>query len=412
MKEQIYTKLYNNGIRLVHKHTDNIVAHIGIIINSGSRDENENEKGIAHLVEHTIFKGTKKRKAFHILSRIDNFGGEINAFTTKEETCVHASVMVEYYEKTIELLSDIIFNSTFPEKELAKEVDIIIDEIKSYKDNPAEQIIDSFEEQLFRGHPLANNPLGDENSITKYNSQNLLDFVRRTYNTDEIVVSSIGNIEFKKIDNIVSKYFGSNRSNLRNYKRIAFTNKVSKFFEKVSYNSYQVHCVLGNVAYDVRNEKRLPFSILSNILGGPMMNSRLNMNIREKYGHCYSIESQYTPLSDTGVFTIYFGTESKYYERVIDLIFKEIKKLQLNRLGTIQLARAKKQLIGMLAISQEAYLNDMLAIGKSFLLFNKVDRIDEINSKIEKITSTDIIECANEIMDVDKLSILIYNSKD
>jgi len=398
----------SNGIRLIHKNSSGLVGHFGIIINTGSRDEDDDEQGMAHLIEHSIFKGTHKRKAYHILSRLEDVGGEMNAYTTKEETCIHASFLTNYYERTIELISDIVFNATFPETELAKEKEIVIDEINSYRDNPSELIYDEFEEQIFKDNSLGRSILGTKESLKRFTVKDIKKFLEKKYNTNEIVLSSVGNISFKKLVKLVEHYFGYLPTNNRNFKRQQFQNYNPTIKEQKK-NTYQAHCIIGSAAYDYSHEDRLGLYLLNNLLGGPGMNSRLNLSLRERKGYTYNIESNYTPYSDTGVFNIYFGTDFNNLEKSIHLIHKELKELMEKKLGTLQLSKAKKQLIGQQAISAENLEGYMLAIGKSLLIFNYVETIEQINLKIEALSASKILEIANEIFHKDKQSILIYN---
>jgi len=399
--------ILQNGIRLIHKHIPNLVAHFGIIINAGSRDEEKDEHGIAHFIEHTIFKGTKRRKAFHILSRLEDVGGEINAYTTKEETCVYASFLKDDYLRAIELISDILINSTFPEKEINKEKEVIIDEINSYKDNPAELIFDEFEEMAYDNNPLGRSILGCTKQLKSFTKKDILNYIKKNYNTDEIVLSSVGNIDFKKLCKLAEAYFGKIPNNPRKFERVSFNHyKPRKKTEKK--NTFQAHCLIGNIAYSYRDKNRLGLYLLNNLLGGPGLNSRLNLALREKKGYTYNIESNYSPYCDTGLLNIYFGTDKENLFKSINLVQKELDKLKNRKLGTLQFSKAKKQLIGNIAISSENYENLMLSMGKSFLIFNYVDGIYEINNKLEKISTEKLLEIANEVFDKDKLSMLIY----
>lgn len=400
----------DNGIRIVHKPISGKIAHCGFIINTGSRDELLEENGIAHFIEHTIFKGTLKRKAHHILNRIDSVGGEINAYTTKEKTCVYASFVVDYFERATELLSDILINSTFPEKEIEKEKDVIIDEIHSYQDTPFEQIYDDFEELVFCNHSLGMNILGTEQSVNKINRNTILDFINRNYATNQIVFSIIGDVSEKKIKQISKKYLENIPTKIKPLIRIDF--KDYKPFQKsIEKDNFQSHCIIGNVAYGATDKKKPGFILLNNILGGPAMNSRLNMTIREKYGYAYSIESSYTSYTNTGIFSIYLGTDQKNINKSIDLTLKELKKLRDTKFSTIQLHRAKVQLLGQIALSEENNANIMLGIGKSLLNYGKVDSLEEVYEKINRISSNDLLEISNEVFNEKQLSTLIYESK-
>ena len=407
MEEKYEVHTLSNGIRLVHRRVDSKVAHCGLIINTGSRDEMEDEWGIAHFIEHTIFKGTTKRKSFHILSRLENVGGDLNAYTTKEETCVHAAFLSQYYDRTLELISDITFNSVFPYKELEKEKEVVIDEINSYKDSPSELIFDDFEDQIFHGYPIGKNILGSPELVKSFDKEKILKFMDRAYNTDEMVISSVGNISFKKLVRIVEKYFAPIPANPRKFEReVPVNNKIEH--NVVDRGTYQSHCIMGSTAYTSCDEKRIPLGLLTNILGGPGLNSRLNLNLREKHGLAYNVEANFSPYTDTGVFNIYFGCDSSDLKKCLSICKKEMLKLRDKKLGILQFRTAKQQLLGQLALSSENNENLMLSIGKSMLLYNRVDTLDKIYHKIEAITADQLLEVANEIFNQDNMSTLIY----
>ena len=399
----------SNGIRIIHQHSNRAVAHCGLIINVGSRDEKKEQQGLAHFIEHVIFKGTKKRKAFHILSRMEDVGGELNAFTTKEETCIYSSFMPKYYGRALELLQDIAFNSTFPAKELKKEKAVVIDEINSYKDNPSEQIFDDFEEQLFGKHPIGKNILGTPKLVNSFNKASIKEFVASHYHSHQIVICSTGNIPFAQLIKWVERYFehlpnSNTKLKRRSFKTYKTTHKIQK------HNGFQTHCMIGNIAFAANHPKKTAMVLLNNILGGPGMNSRLNLGIREKYGFTYQIESHYTPYSDTGLFNIYLASDSDKVEKSIKLVKKELEKLREKPLGPQQIKKAKQQLIGQIAIAQESDVNLMLALGKSLLLYNKVDTFEEVKNKIESISSVDLQEAAKIVFKKENLSTLIYKN--
>ncbi len=396
-----------NGIRVVHQFVDSPVAHCGIIINTGSRDEDLQEQGLAHFIEHTIFKGTLKRKSFHILSRLEDVGGELNAYTTKEETAIHASFLAEYYERTMELFSDILINSTFPDQELKKEKDVIIDEINSYNDSPSELIFDDFEELIFEGHPIGRNILGTPENVRGFTRDDIRRFMDRNYNTDQIVICSVGNVSGKRFFHLAQRYFSHFPGNQRSFSRPKFVGNSAKT-KTVEKETFQSHCLIGGLAYDVFHADRIGLVLLNTILGGQSGNSRLNLALRERNGIAYNLESSYTAYSDTGTITIYFGTDQVNLEKAISLIKREIIILQDRLLGGIQISKAKKQLVGQLAMSQENHEDLMLTLGKSFLTYNKMDGLDVIYKKINEITPSQIRNIANEILDFGKLSMLIY----
>ncbi len=396
-----------NGIRLIHQQVESPAAHFGIIVNTGSRDELPEEQGIAHFIEHVIFKGTKKRKAYHIISRIEDVGGEINAYTSKEETAVYASFLNKYYDRSMELISDILTNSTFPDRELDREKEVVLEEINSYKDSPSELIFDDFDELLFDGHPIARNILGTPQLVKSFTREDIFRFLQNNYHTDQMVLSSVGNISFEKFLNLAEKYFGDIPAHLRTRKRLLFDH-YTPGIRRVKRDTFQTHCVIGNIAYNSKDKKRMGMVLLNNILGGQSMNSRLNLALRERHGMAYNVESNYTSYSDTGQFNVYFGTEHENLERALKLITKEFRLLKNKEMGTLQLSKAKRQLIGQIALSSENRDDLMLTLGKSFLLYNKVDSLPKIYQKIEAITGKELQEIANEIFEESRLSTLIY----
>jgi len=401
------THTLKNGIRIIHKNTDSPVAHLGVLINAGSRDEKKDEHGLAHFIEHSVFKGTKKRKAFHVLSRIEGVGGELNAYTTKEETVLYSTFLNEYYERAAELLGDILLNSVYPEKELKREKEVIYEEINSYKDSPSELIFDEYEELVFDGHAIARNILGTRKNLLKLNRESILRFIDDNYHTDQIVISSVGNCDFKGLVNLLDKYFGEAPQKLRKPTRKKFQDYKPEY-RSAEKDTFQSHCIVGNIAYDIQHPKRNVMVLLNNILGGHAMNSRLNLALRERRGMAYNVESNYTAYSDTGLFNVYFGTDKENLEKAQTLVQKEFQLLRNKKLGAVQLSKAKKQLIGQIAISTESHEDLMLTIGKSYLLYNKVDPLRVVFSKIDAITSEQLLEVANHILDEQQMSTLVY----
>ena len=394
-------------MRLIHNYVPNKAAYCGLIINVGSRDEQAGEFGMAHFIEHVIFKGTEKRKAYHILSRLEDVGGELNAYTTKEDTCVYATFMAKDYERALELFADIVFHSVFPEKEIEKEKDVVLDEINSYKDNPGELIFDDFEELVYSGYPIGRNILGDEASVEQISREMVLDFVRRNYFPNRMVISSVGDIAFDKLVRLVEKYFAGYESGPSLQTRVKPEIYTPRFVE-LDKDTHQCHCIIGNIAYDYTQDNRLALSLLINLLGGAGMNTRLNFNIRERHGLAYNIEASYTPYSDTGIAMIYFGCDPEHAEWCLSLCKKEMRSLYEEKLGPVQLKRAKAQMVGQLAISSENYENLMLSIGKSFLIYDKVDSLEDIYTQVDEITSEVLLQVAKDIFDIEKQSILLY----
>ncbi|HAG16810.1 MAG TPA: peptidase M16 [Bacteroidales bacterium] len=400
-----------NGIRLVHQEvansTSGTVAHLGLIIDSGSRDELPNQNGLAHFIEHVIFKGTEKRKAYHILSRLEDVGAELNAFTSKEETVIQTAFLSQHYARTLELIADIVFHSVFPEKELKKEQEVILDEINSYRDNPSEQIFDDFDFLLFPDHPLGKNILGTKRMVKSFTRNSVKEFIAQNYATDKMVISSVGPISFPKLVKLVEKYFADEPANFSNKTR----ETVNGYFpvEQIKKRRlFQAHCMIGNRAYGLMDEKRIAFSLLNNYLGGPGLNSRLNLSIREKYGYTYNIESNYTPFSDIGNFSIYIGSDKTFLNKSIELVHKELKLLRDRQLGPQQLQKAKLQFSGQIAISEESNAVKMHNNARSILSYGRISSLNEVYEKIQKVTANDIQLVANEIFDPNQMSMLVF----
>ncbi len=396
-----------NGIKIVFRQNNSIVTHSGVYINIGSRDEKGSDEGMAHFIEHSIFKGTEHRRAYHILNRIDGVGGELNAFTTKEETCIYASSLSIHLERCLELFADIIFHSTFPKKEIEKEKDVVLEEINSYKDTPADLIYDDFEEYIFEGHPLAHNILGTRKNVKAFNSDSIRNFLNSNYTTDRMVISIVGNADFKKVVHLCERYFGDYGQKTSSADR-SVAPQYRHFDLSIKRHTHQMHIMAGCPAVDTYDDRKVAFSLLNNIIGGPAMNSRLNVAIREKYGFCYTIESQYAPFSDAGLFYIYAGIDSDAHDRCLELIRNELFRFREQLLTTTQLHAAQQQYIGQMAINNELSLNEMQAIGKSCLTFGHVDTLEEMQRDIEAVTANEIRDLANETFDDDKLSYLVY----
>ena len=306
----------NNGVRVIHVPTRGEIVHCAIMINAGTRDEETENSGLAHIIEHCIFKGTRSKSSLDILNSIDSVGGELNAYTTKEETCVYVSCGIDYFERAMELLCDITQNSLFPQKEVEKEKDVISDEIQSYKDSPAEQIMDDFEELLFKEHPLGRNILGEEKRMRAVKGSELVKFIETHYRGNKVVFSSSGNIPAQKLKKLSDKYLSRFKGSADSLERKPFT-AYKPVQLKAAKETHQAHCMLGNMAYSSTHKYRTAFILLNNMLGGPAMNSRLNLAIREKYGYTYQLESNYIPYSDCGIFNIYFGTDPANLDRTV-----------------------------------------------------------------------------------------------
>jgi predicted Zn-dependent peptidase len=407
---EFQTTTFKNGIRLLHIPAAGPVAHIAVYINAGTRDEYDLQNGMAHFIEHTIFKGTFKRKAYHIITRLENVGGELNAFTSKEETCIFATFLNEHFLRALDLISDIITRPTFPEKELKKEKDVILDEINSYKDNPSEEIYDVLEENIFKGHALGKNILGNPDELVKFTRDDAMRFISKNYTGGNMVVCTSGNLDFRKISHQVEKFFEAIPGDLPGRNRQPFSS-YQPFNLNLSRTTYQTHCMIGNVAYDRKDPRRFPMFLLNNVLGGPAMNSRLNLAVRERHGYAYTIESAFLPYTDTGIFSIYVGTDNENLGKSQALIRKELEKIRTIKLGTAQLSQARKQLIGQVEIANESNLNYLMAAGKAFLHDGRLDEPDEIRRKIEAVTGEQILEVAQEIFNPDRLSMLVFQNQ-
>jgi len=400
-----------NGIRVVHKQVKSTkVAHLGLFINAGSRDELESEKGLAHFIEHTIFKGTKKRKSFHILNRLDSVGGELEAYTTKEETVFHASFLKEHLNRAAELIADITFNSIFPKKEIIKEKDVIIDEIASYLDSPYDQIYDDFEELVFGKHPLGSNILGTEKHLKSFTQLSIHDFMDRLYATEEMVISSVGAFSEKRLKETLEKHFNAPIQKKRNHQRETFET-YQKVEQSIQKDHYQSHYICGNMAYSTMKSKKNGMILLNNLIGGPAMNSILNMEVRERLGYTYNIESNYSIYSDCGLFSIYLGTDQQYLDKTIAVVNKALKQLREKELSARKLSQAKKQIIGQMALGRENNQALMLSYGKSLMVHNRISTLEEIIEKVESITSKEVLSISNEILNTNDFSHLAYINK-
>ena len=398
----------SNGLRIIYQPTTSSVSYCGFTVNTGTRDEVAGEFGMAHFVEHLIFKGTEHRKSWHILNRMENVGGELNAYTAKEETTVYAVFLEEHLSRAVELLCDLILHSQFPMSEVEREVEVILDEINSYKDNPSELIYDEFENLLFSGHALGHNILGDPKELLGFTSQDGRRFLKQQYIPSNMVFFFMGHTPFKRVISLLEKYIGGEpEGKIINNRRTPPGSCVS-FAEQRNLSTFQAHALVGNRAYSMFDEKRVPLFLLNNILGGPGMNSRLNIALREKTGYVYTVESSVTSYTDTGVFAIYFGTDPKKVEKCLSLIRKEFKRLRDTALTTSQLTAAKKQFIGQMGVGTENRESVALGLGKTFLHYNKYDTLEESFSRIEAIQASDILEVANEVLDEQSISTLVF----
>ncbi|MDF2157560.1 pitrilysin family protein [Algoriphagus sp. CAU 1675] len=397
-----------NGIRIVHQEvTHTRLVHCGFILNIGSRDETKEQEGLAHFWEHMAFKGTQKRKTFHIINRLESLGGELNAYTTKEKVCFYASVLKEHYGKAAELLHDITFHSTFPPKEIEKERQVILEEMAMYRDSPDDSIQDELDELVFENHALGRNILGTEDTVANFKQQDFFDFISGRLDTSQVVFSIVGNISFEKALKAIEGPLSEIPPKRTLYIRSGFHDYTPKV-KTVQRDVTQSLCAMGRTAYSQHDTNRYKLFLLNNILGGPSMNSRLNLALRERHGYVYSIESSYQPFSDTGFFGIFFGTEEKTLKKSLTIVQRELQKLRTKKLGTLQLHMAKEQAIGQMAMAEENYAALMLVYGKSLIDHQKIDPLERIFEQIKSTTAEELLAIADEIFDPEQLSYLTY----
>ena len=402
---------FDSGLRLVYLHKPSSVAHLGFFFRAGSRFEKENQTGLAHFLEHCVFKGTKKRSGIQTISRLDEVGGELNAYTAKEELCLHASFPKQHLARAIELLSDISVNPTFSKREVQKEKEIVIDEINSYLDSPSDKIFDDFEEEFFKGHALGNNILGKREDLKKLSQKDLHEFVQSYFSKENLVVSFVGDIPIESLEKYLNKYM----ENMPN-KGVAI--KINPYSGYEPFNivrkesNYQAHLILGGMAPNYFDEKRTAMAMLMNMLGGPAMNATLNISLRERHVLAYSIEAAYVPYADVGFWQIYVGCESKNINKSIKLIHKELMRLQNKQISLAKLKRLKQQFKGQLALSMDVNSGLMHSLGKSLLAFGQIDTLEDIHKSIDAILAEDIQALAQNCMKISEISSLIFDLKD
>ena len=396
-----------NGLRIIHEPTLSKVSYCGFAIDAGTRDEAENEQGMAHFVEHLIFKGTEKRKAWHILNRMENVGGDLNAYTNKEETVVYAAFLTEHLERALELLGDIVFHSTFPQHEIEKETEVIIDEIQSYEDNPSELIFDDFEDMIFRNHPLGRNILGKPDLLRSFRTEDVLSFTRRFYQPGNMVFFVQGQYDFKKIVRLAEKHLADVPAVTVDNQRVPPPLYVPERLV-VSKDTHQAHVMIGSRGYNAYDDKRTALYLLNNILGGPGMNSKLNVSLRERRGLVCNVESNLTSYTDTGAFCIYFGTDIEDMDTCLKLTYKELKRMRDVKMTSSQLAAAKKQLIGQIGVASDNFENNALGMAKTYLHYHKYESSEVVFKRIETLTAEQLMEVANEMFAEEYLSTLIY----
>ena len=406
--QRIFT--LENGLQCSFQAQRSSVAHVVVAIRAGSRDELDHQQGLAHFLEHNLFKGTSKRKAYHILSRLDDVGGELNAYTTKEETIIHASFLKTDFRRALELIYDVLANSTFPEKELEKEKEVIKDEISSYKDAPGESIFDDFEDHIFRGDPLGRNILGTPESVDTLRRDDILELQSRTYTADRIKLAVVGPFGSERVERTVAELFAGFQFADSDWQN---TFKGDGQPDRVVENlaQFQDHYMVGWRTCGIHGHDRRSLSLLNNILGGPAMNSRLGLNIREKHGIAYNIESYLNLYSDVGMMGIYLGCDPQQTEKAADLVAKEVTKLRETKLGTLQMSKAKKQFLGQMAMSEDNGLNSAVGAARALLHFGRVNDFETVAAKIQAITTEQLQDVANAYLERDKAFELIYKKQ-
>ena len=405
-----------NGLRIIHKPSVAEVVYCGYQIAAGTRDELPGEEGMAHFCEHLTFKGTEHRNAIQIINGLEQLGGDLNAFTNKEDTTFYSAIQKEHIAKAISLLTDMVFHSTYPQHEIDKEVEVICDEIESYNDSPAELIYDEFENMLFEGHPLGHNILGNADQLRTYKTADALRFVKRNYRPDNAIFFVYGNVDFKRVIRLVSSAMVgvSSSTSMTSPARSAGTASTSGRFGQGAreitkdIGSHQAHVMLGTRSYDIHHPLRIPLYLLNNILGGPSMNARLNLALRERNGLVYTVESTMVSYSDTGMWSIYFGCDPHDVRKCLRLVRRELDKVMQKPLSDNALQKAKQQLKGQIAIACDNREQFALDFGKSFLHYGWEKNVEKLFDSIDKVTVDDVQKVANELFAADKLSTLIF----
>jgi predicted Zn-dependent peptidase len=415
MKYNTYT--LDNGLRIIHLPSDSKVVYCGYQINAGTRNEEPGEEGLAHFCEHVTFKGTERRKAWHILNCLESVGGDLNAYTNKEGTVYYSAILKEHIARAVDLLSDIVFHSVYPQAEIDKEVEVICDEIESYNDSPAELIYDEFENILFKGSPLGHNILGTAEQVRRFTTEDALRFTQKLYRPDNAIFFAYGDIDFKKLVKLIGRALADsvgNKKSVSSVKSVGLENYPSVGEEiagqtiVVQKNTHQAHVMIGTRAYDVNDDRRMPLYLLNNMLGGPGMNAKLNLALREHNGLVYTVESTMVSYGDTGTWSIYFGCDEHDVKRCLRLVRKELDKFMQKPLSDAQLKAAKKQIKGQIGVACDNCENFALDFGKSFLHYGWEKNVDRLYEQVDEITAAQIQAVAQELFDKDRLTTLIF----
>lgn len=399
-----------NGLRMIHLHSQSPVVYCGYEVCAGTRDERNGEEGIAHFCEHVTFKGTEHRTAMQILNRLESVGGELNAFTNKEDTVYYSAILKEHFPRAVDLLTDIVFFSTYPQHEINKEVEVICDEIESYNDSPAELIYDDFESAVFAGHPLGHNILGSEDMLKGYTTEDALRFTRRYYRPENTVFFVSGDVNFKRVVALVKKATASfpEAQPLIDVTPTAVLPDYEPQTIRHDRGTHQAHVMVGNRAYSVHDKHRMPLYLLNNILGGPGMNARLNISLRERNALVYTVESSMVCYSDTGLWTTYFGCDPKDVDKCLRFVRRELDKVMQRPLSANQLRMAKHQIKGQIGVACDNRESFALDFGKTFLHYGWKKNVESLMEDIDRITAEEIQQVAQEIFAEDRLTTLIY----
>ena len=405
--EKFYTYTLSNGLRIILQPTEGQVSYAGFAINAGTRDERADQPGMAHFVEHMLFKGTEKRKAWHILNRMEKVGADLDAYTNKEETVVYSVFLQEHLKRAVDLMADLVFHSTFPQAEIEKETDVIIGEIQSYEDTPSDLIFDDFEDLIFSGHALGRDILGSAEALKRYTTADALAFYRQFYVPENMVFFVTGKYEMKQVIRYVEKAVEEIPQTPLDYVRLSPSSYVAR--EQVQHrDTHQAHVMMGNRAYEGNSKKKLMIYLLTNLLGGTGMNSRLNVALREKRGLVYEVEANSTSYTDTGTFSIYFGCDLEDVDRCVALTRRELKKLCEKALTISQLQALKKQTMGQIGVAQDNRENNALGMAKTFLHYDRFVTTEEVYKSMDRLTPVHLLEVANEVYGEQNLSTLIY----
>ncbi len=427
------TYILDNGLRIIHLPSDSKVVYCGYQINAGTRNEEPGEEGLAHFCEHVTFKGTERRKAWHILNCLESVGGDLNAYTNKEGTVYYSAILKEHIARAVDLLTDIVFHSVYPQAEIDKEVEVICDEIESYNDSPAELIYDEFENIIFKGSPLGHNILGTAEQVRSFKTEDALRFTRKLYRPDNAIFFAYGDIDFNKLIRLLKKSFLSEERKVKSEETTFGDRRESQFnspeaqaqfniqhstfntqhsFEGqtivMQKNTHQAHVMIGTLAYDVNDSRRMPLYLLNNMLGGPGMNAKLNLALREHNGLVYTVESTMVAYGDTGIWSIYFGCDEHDVKRCLRLVRKELDKFMQKPLSEAQLKAAKKQIKGQVGVACDNRENFALDFGKSFLHYGWEKNVDRLYEQVDEITAEQIQAVAQELFDKDRLTTLIF----